>query len=73
MEKELPMEEAVKLMREVIKHDPMYGFGNPRSPQCNRCRKALPRTTCQLYPKGIPKGILVQDNCPDYEPEQESK
>ena len=36
---------------------------------CNKCRRRS-ATTCKTYPNGIPKKILIGNDCPDYEPKE---
>lgn len=40
---------------------------------CNKCRKRKNYTaTCEVYPNGIPKKVLMGD-CPDFEPKEQTE
>lgn len=41
---------------------------------CNKCKHLQARTaSCKAYPEWIPDEVLFSNNCPDFEPKEETK
>lgn len=68
MAKEFSREELAELLAGIIADN---RENPPRNvvKLCNKCRRRS-ATTCKTYPNGIPKKILIGNDCPDYEPKE---
>lgn len=72
MAQELSREELAEMLKGIIAHNRDYPPKNAVK-LCNKCRKRKNYTaTCEVYPNGIPKKVLMGD-CPDFEAKEQTE